>query len=118
MEEADLHHKNRLHRLAHEEQLRQRQVEHQEASRQRQLDRERRLEGRRLADEVELKRLAETNRERLAFLQSMHDMQVDLTRYLVAQYQHPDRVIRIDGVSATTNGEDARPQLHLHEPVM
>ncbi|HZN69044.1 MAG TPA: hypothetical protein VFB66_27435 [Tepidisphaeraceae bacterium] len=116
MEESDLHHKNRLHRLTHEEQLRQRQVEHQEASRQRQLDRERRLEGRRLADEVELKRLAERNRERLAFLQSMHDMQVDLTRYLVAQYQHPDRVIRIDGVGATSNGEDARPQLHLHEP--
>jgi hypothetical protein len=113
MEEADLNHKNRLHRLAHDEQLRQRQLEHGELSRQRQLDRERRLAARRMSDELEVTRLKETNRERLAFLQSMHDMQVDLTRYLVAQYQHPDRVIRIDG--AGSNGEDSRPQLHLHE---
>jgi hypothetical protein len=67
-----------------------------------------------MSDELEVTRLKETNRERLAFLQSMHDMQVDLTRYLVAQYQHPDRVIRIDG-AGPSNGEDSRPQLHLHE---
>jgi hypothetical protein len=37
----------------------------------------------------------------------MQDMQVDLTRYLVAQYQNPDRLIQITG--------DDQAQLHLHE---
>jgi hypothetical protein len=115
MEEADVNHKNRLARLAHDEQLRQRQLAHQERSRQRQLDRERRLDARRLANEVELTRIKDTIRERLVLLQSMRDMQVDLTRYLVAQYQHPDRVIRIDGAGAAHNGNETRPQLHLHE---
>lgn len=45
------------------------------------------------------------NREKTVLLDAMKGMQVDLTRYLVAQYQHPDRLIRIDGV--------ARPQVHL-----
>lgn len=34
-------------------------------------------------------------------------MQVDLTKYLVAQYQNPDRLIRVEG--------EKRTQLHLHE---
>ncbi len=38
---------------------------------------------------------------------SMREMQVDLTRYLVAQYQHPDRLIRISG--------DRDTPLHLHQ---
>ena len=114
MEEADLEHKNRMQRLAHEEQLRRQRLEHEESARRRQLDRERRTEAQRKANEVELVHLADTNRERLAFLQAMQGMQVDLTRYLVAQYQHPDRVIRIDG--AGENGvARVRPQLHLHE---
>jgi hypothetical protein len=117
MEEADLSHKNRLARLAHEEQLRHRQLEHEQAARQRQITRENALATKRQANEIELDQLRETTRERLGFLQAMQSMQVDLTRYLVAQYQHPDRVIRIDN---GTNG-DARPQLqpqfHLHELV-
>ena len=119
MEEAELAHKNRLQAMAHEEQLRRDRLEHEEAARRRQVDRERRTEGRRLANEVDLQHLRETNRERLGFLQAMHGMQVDLTRYLVAQYRHPDRVIRIDGgdgAGEETNGAArARPQLHLHE---
>ncbi len=44
--------------------------------------------------------------ERTAFLQSMQALQVDLTRYLAARYQNPDRLIRIDG--------DGRARVHLH----
>jgi hypothetical protein len=44
----------------------------------------------------------------------MQGMQVDLTRYLVAQYQHPDRVIRIDGGDGAAPPR-VRPQLHMHE---
>jgi len=47
------------------------------------------------------------DREKATYLGSMREMQVDLTRYLVAQYQHPDRLIRISG--------DAAAQLHLHQ---
>jgi hypothetical protein len=105
MEEAGVNHANRLKRLAHDEQLSQKQSEHG-----------RRMEARRSANEVELTRLRESNRERLAFLQSMQSMQVDLTRYLVAQYQNPDRVIRIDGSGAAGNGNGSHtPQLHLHD---
>lgn len=46
------------------------------------------------------------NEARLEFLQQIQGMQVDLTRYLVAQYQHPDRFIRVEGGPG--------PQLHLH----
>ncbi|MDB5354327.1 MAG: hypothetical protein JWN24_780 [Phycisphaerales bacterium] len=67
------------------------------------------LESKRLGNDIELQHLKESNRERLAFLQAMQGMQVDLTRYLIAQYQHPDRLIRIE--------RDGRrlPQVHLHD---
>jgi hypothetical protein len=102
MEEADVLHQNRLASLAHEEKLRQHQA-----------DRERRLQARRQANQVGLEHLRDRNRERLAFLQSMQGMEVDLTRYLVARFQNPDRVIRIDDRSSGGNGRGA--QLHLHE---
>ena len=47
------------------------------------------------------------NEEKAAFLTSVSAMEVDMTRYLVAQYQHPDRVFRVEGDSDT--------QVHLHE---
>ncbi|XAM00084.1 hypothetical protein OT109_01600 [Phycisphaeraceae bacterium D3-23] len=40
-------------------------------------------------------------------MREMQAMQFDLTRYLVARYPPPDRLIRIDG------GDGAR--LHLHD---
>ena len=43
----------------------------------------------------------------LAQLGALHGMGVELTPYLVAQQQHPDRLIRVEGTNA--------PQLHLHE---
>ena len=55
---------------------------------------------------VELEHIKAKNAQQATLLQSMQQMQVDLTRYLVAQYQNPDRLIRIDGDSA---------RLHLHE---
>jgi hypothetical protein len=98
LEEAAFTHQNRLKRVTHEEALRQ-----QSAAR----DAE--LESKRLGNDIELQHLKESNRERLAFLQAMQGMQVDLTRYLIAQYQHPDRLIRIE--------RDGRrvPQVHLHD---
>jgi hypothetical protein len=95
IEEEDLNHANRLKRLTREEELRQTQS-----------TRAAELEAKRAANDVELQHLAAKNQKRLEFLRAMEGMHVDLTRYLVAQYQHPDRLIRIDA------GSQAR--LHLH----
>jgi len=62
-------------------------------------------ELRRALHEIELEHEAATNHERLAFLERARALEVDLTRYLVAQYQNPDRLIRVEG------GAD----LHVHE---
>ena len=47
------------------------------------------------------------NEEKAAFLNSIAGMEVDMTRYLVAQYQNPDRVVRVE----SDNGN----QVHLHD---
>ncbi len=47
------------------------------------------------------------NVERARFLAEIQGLKVDLTRYLVAQYQHPDRLIQVDS--------NTRSQLHLHD---
>lgn len=96
MDEAEIHHQNRLERLTHEEAMRKKLVE-----------RETKREARRLWNEMELANLQATNREQAAFLQALQGLQVDVTRYLVAKYQNPDKLIRIDGKES--------PQLHLHE---
>ncbi|GAB5559253.1 MAG: hypothetical protein SynsKO_09000 [Synoicihabitans sp.] len=65
------------------------------------------LKIRRLDHDLELTRQTRLKEERLQHLGGLADLKVDVTRYLVAEYQHPDRVIRIDG--------DAAAQLHVHE---
>jgi hypothetical protein len=65
------------------------------------------LEFQRAQKAVELQHVQAEDSERLRFLREMQSLQVDLTRYLVAQYQHPDRSIRVEG----SNGA----QLHLHD---
>jgi hypothetical protein len=88
-------------------QVRLAQLDHEEKLRQRRASEEQRIEHKRLLHQVSLEHQQAMNREQAAFLGSIRDMQVDLTRYLVAQYQHPDRLIRVDGQN--------HAQLHLHE---
>lgn len=96
LEEDATRHRIHLETLAHEEALRRQEAEQ--------------------AQQAEIERtrhaIAEThqqalNREQLAFLRGMLGMKVDLTRYLVAQFQHPDRLIRIE--------EGQQTNLHLHD---
>lgn len=56
---------------------------------------------------LELERRRARDEQKLAFLTGAAGLKVDLTRYLVAHYQHPDRVIRVDGPAAA--------QLHVHD---
>jgi len=52
----------------------------------------------------------QANENRLNFLNKMKEMGVDLTKYLICQYQNPDKIIKIDNSS-----EGTRPNIHFHE---
>ena len=96
LQREQVEHENRLKRLAHDESLRAAEAASQQAA-----DAKRRL------NQIDVEFTAARNGEQLNLLKSMQAMQVNLTRYLVAQYQNPDRLIRIQG--------DKDAQLHLHE---
>ena len=107
MERADVEHQNRVKRLAHEEQLRREQAEHDAVMRRRQAEHDQAIAAERQKGEVRLQQRQTTYDQRAAFLKAAADMRVDLTRYLVARHERPDKRIRVDG--------DRRAQLHLHE---
>ncbi|HEX8617819.1 MAG TPA: hypothetical protein VF911_09570 [Thermoanaerobaculia bacterium] len=96
MQEQELQHQNLLERLAHDEKMRQKTAE---------FDTE--LAHRRGADELQRLHKAEMNAADLSQLEAMRNLGVDLTPYLIAQYQHPDRLIRIEA--------DKAPQFHMHD---
>lgn len=89
----------------HEQQLKQ--MAHDRERQRKELDDQQQLAYQRQLHQAEIDHLQGENEQRLRFLHDIQGMQVDLTRYLVAQYQHPDRLIRIDG----NNGN----QFHLHD---
>ena len=68
---------------------------------------EQQLEVRQMANGQDLEQRQAQDAQRLQFLGGAAALKIDLTRYLVAQYQHPDRLIRIDG--------DMQAQFHLHD---
>jgi hypothetical protein len=86
MERDQAEHRLGLARSAHEQKLHRLQA-----------SREKRLEYGRLRNQMRLEHVREVHRERAGFLQAMQALEVDLTRYLVARFQHPDRVIRVEG---------------------
>jgi len=96
VEQARVAHQNQLAALAAEAKLRTAAAEQDQA-----------LRFTRLSGEQDLAQQTAAHREQLAFLNGIAGLKVDVTRYLVAQYQHPDKIVRIDTAAA--------PQLHLHE---
>jgi hypothetical protein len=88
-------------------------AEHEQKLRQRRAQRDQAAEVKRMFNEIELDHQRAMDEERAAALGAMREMQVDLTRYLVAQYQHPDRLIRID--SSGGGGPGNGQQLHVHD---
>lgn len=89
-------HAQQMQQLAHEQALREKESLHRQE-----------VEFKRDVDALELEHRKAKNAEQAGYLKSIQDMDVDLTRYLVAQYQHPDRLIRIDGTG--------KGQFHLHD---
>jgi hypothetical protein len=132
IEQAEAEHQHRVKRVAHEEQLRQKQVEHEmlmklqhlehdAESRRKEQEQETELTHRRALCEqqieaaakkaqVKLQQRQAAYEQKVAFLKSVRELQVYMTRYLVAKHERPDRRIAIDGINA-----DRRAQLHLHE---
>jgi len=52
------------------------------------------MEAKRAANELIVRHRQAMNREKTAFLETIHAMQVDVTRYLTARYQNADRLIQ------------------------
>jgi len=107
LEEARVVHQNRLSTVATEAKLRLERAQRQQELELTRTTAEQDLDLRRRGHELELHQREADNAEQLRFLDGMGRLKVDITRYLVAQYQHPDKVIRIDGSTDS--------QLHLHE---
>jgi hypothetical protein len=107
MEEAQALHQTKLSTLAAEAALRQEAAAKEQALKFARATAVQELEMSTQTREAELADQQASHREQLAFLGGIAALKVDVTRYLVAQYQHPDKVVRIDGAPAA--------QLHLHE---
>jgi hypothetical protein len=113
---ADLKLAREAQREAQRREMQRDQTEHEQQLRQLQHDgklgRKDREHGQFIAhrqqqQNLESARLHSENTERLQYLRELQGLQVDLTRFLVAQYQNPDRLIRVDGLE--------KSQLHLHD---
>jgi len=107
MEEAETQHQNRIKQLEHDADLAQRETDQKQLLEAKWREEEIAAEVKRRQNTIALEHERAMHEEQTGFFARMRELQVDLTRYLVAQYQNPDKVIRID------NGPT--PQLHLHE---
>ncbi len=107
MEALQAEHTVRLKRLEHDEQLRRDEVELKANAEAQRMNNQIECEHERETHQIQLDHQQATDEQRTRLLATMREMQVDLTRYLVAQYQNPDRLIRISGDNAA--------QLHLHQ---
>jgi hypothetical protein len=96
IERAQTEHNQQLRELAHAGKLHRQEAEQKQS-----------IAHQREVQDLQTEHLHVENEERLRFFRDLQGLQVDLTRYLVAQYQHPDRLIRVDGLPQS--------QLHLHD---
>ena len=95
IQQAEADHQRVLDRAAHDEKLRQQAAA---AAADLAIDHDRRAAALREAEA--------RHGRRVAFLTAVQGLQVDLTRYLVARHEKPDRRIRVDG--------DAAGRVRLH----
>jgi len=108
MAEADVKHRNNLEALQ-ADQIRILEEKNHQAelkARAETLKMEAQAEADQL--EIQLKHKKAVNAEQARHLEEIKQLDVDMTRYLVAQYQNPDRLLRIEG-------GDARVHVHEHE---
>ncbi len=97
-------HERGLKEAAHDQQIQEAQAEHDQA-----------LSFKQQLNALEQEHIRQQNTEKTTYLTQLQTLDIDLTRYLVAQHQHPDRLIRIDGGDRNADDHPPRPQVHLHE---
>lgn len=121
MQRQQSEHEQAMKQLTHEQALKQASSEHQQAmkfkvekeqSELQYMKEHNAIEQQQIeaCNALEVKHLKDKNSQHATYLKSINELNVDLTQYLIAQYQHPDRLIRIDSGSDSTN-----TQLHMHE---
>jgi hypothetical protein len=96
-----------LERTKSEHEQRLLQIQRDAARNMQELDHKQQLVHQREDQLADLEHQRAKQESRTHFLREIQGLQVDLTRYLVARYQHPDRWIRVEG--------SPRQQLHLHD---
>jgi len=105
IERHEVEHQARVKRIAHEEQLRQEQAEREARIKERETLGEQQLSARTKRSALALQHRQQAYAQRVEYLRSMQTLGVDMTRYLVARHEKPDRRIVLDG--------NHRPHVHL-----
>jgi hypothetical protein len=107
LERREVEHQTRVKRIAYEEQLRQQEVEHQARLKRTQAEQQQAIDNDRQKAEMQLQSRQAHYDQRSNFLKTIKELQVDMTRFLVARSERPDRRIQITG--------DRAEQLQLHQ---
>ncbi len=61
------------------------------------------------------KATAEENRVKLEHLEKLKQLNVNLTDYLVSEIYIPEKRVKITNSTSNTSGNNAAPNLHLHD---
>jgi hypothetical protein len=114
MQRGEVEHENRMKQMAHEAQLRHDQAESEARLHRHEAEQAQVLAAARAEGEMKLAHREAAYAQRVAYLKSVRELEVDMTRFLVAKHERADKRIQIDG---GVNGGPGRghPQLHLHE---
>jgi hypothetical protein len=107
MKETENQHHLRLKQMNNEADLKHNEAIHKQELEAKRKDADLTTSTRALELKVGRDHEAALHQEQAAHFIRLKNLQVDLTRYLVAQYQNPDKIIRIDA--------DHKPQIHMHE---
>jgi len=101
LELEDLRLKRKQERELVVQQIEIENMKHEVWKSQQQIDQ--RLKEESSSHDLQLKHKKETNEEDIAFLQRLSQLNVNLTQYLTAQYQRPDKVLRIENTTPDVN---------------
>lgn len=98
MEEKEIEHKNKISKIAHDENIRKLELESQF-----------RLREEKAKNDLSLENKINYNNAEKEILDAMKKLNIDLTKYLVSKYQKVDNLVKIDSEL------DYKPNIHIHE---
>jgi hypothetical protein len=111
MAEERATHTMEMERKAHDEKLRKQEADFQTQLKQRQMEAQFQASITKSSDQQKQSHRQELNKIQLQYLASLNkDMNVDITKYLSAQYQQADKIVKIVAEDKKPN-----PTIHVHE---